>query len=192
MDDSEESDEFLVKQAIHKDKAAFAKLYNRYFAGIYRFARYQGMSRHDAEDLAGIVFLNAWKTIETFSFKHEASFRAWVFRIARNAIYDQRRRDYRYNAVSLDIVENDDILNDSAQPADELDARINALDLSNALKSLTNEQRDVVLLRYIEGFALSEIAEIMNKESNAIRGLKFRGLDALRRLLGPRTRGRHS
>ncbi len=178
MDDS---DAFLVVRATHRDRDAFSQLYNRYFHRIYRFIWLKVNNSADAEDLTAGVFLNAWRTIDHFSPKHEASFAAWIFKLAHNALIDRYRR--QHDVVSLDTLEIYERNKSRNGPEDMLESRLTLMALRQALEMLTNEQRDVVLLRFVEGLSAREVGDILGKQEGTVRGMQFRAIEALRRAL---------
>lgn len=177
----DESDTFLVKRAIRGDREAFSQLYFRYADQIYRFARFRLQNRDDAEDLTSGVFLNAWGSIKRFSPKHDSSFGAWLFKIARHAVTDTYRR--ARDVVSLDAMESIPVDEATASLEDVLEARLTLLTLYQALNMLTSEQRDVVILRFFVGLSAREVGDILGKQENAVRGMQFRALEAMRRAL---------
>lgn len=178
MDDS---DAFLVLRATRRDREAFSQLYDRYFHRIYRFIWLKINNRADAEDLTSSVFLNAWRTIDRFSPKHDASFIAWLFKLAHNALVDRYRREH--DVVSLDALEAYDPWDMSVRPEDDLESRLTGIAIRQALTFLTSEQRDVVLLRFVEGLSAREVGDILGKQEGAVRGMQFRAIEAMRRAL---------
>lgn len=178
----DESDAFLVARATRRDRDAFSQLYDRYFHRIYGFIWLKINNRADAEDLTSGVFLNAWRTIDRFSPKHDASFIAWLFKMAHNALVDRRRREHE--VFSLEAMKLIDLLDESAtRPEDEVESRITLMDVQHALDMLTSEQRDVILLRFVEELSAREVGDILGKSEGTVRGLQFRALEALRRAL---------
>ncbi len=177
-----ESEPLLVARATQRDREAFAQLYNLYFDRIYRFVRLKVNNQADAEDLTSRVFLNAWRSIDRFSPKHDSSFVAWLFRLAHNALIDSYRREY--DVVSLDASAAFQLSGSSAPPEDDLEKRLTVMTLQQALSALTGDQREVVLLRFIGGLSAREVGDIMGKQEGTVRGIQFRALEALRRALG--------
>lgn len=185
-----ESEASLVARAIRRDSEAFGQLYNLYFERVYRYVRLRLVNAPDAEDVTAVVFLSAWRGIERFSPKHEASFANWLFRLAHNALVDRYRR--ARTMVSLDdadMYSGTGVLSRNLEA--ELDWRLTLWELHQALQTLTEEQREVVRLRFVEGLSAREVGNIMGKQEGTVRGMQFRALEALRRALllakeGPR------
>lgn len=176
-----ESESHLVARATQRDREAFSQLYNLYFNRIYRFVRLKVNNQADAEDLTSGVFLNAWRSIDHFSPKHDTSFVAWLFRLAHNALIDSYRRGY--DVVSLDASQASRLNESSPPPEDDLERRLTIMTLQQAFSVLTSEQREVVLLRFIGGLSAREVGDIMGKQEGTVRGMQFRALEALRRAL---------
>lgn len=177
---TDEPETRLVLRAANCDREAFSELYDRYFTRIYRYVRLRVDNQTDAEDLTETVFLNALRAISRFRPKHEASFAAWLFKLAHSAVVDCRRRTH--DAVSLDMTP--DIPDESAHDAGaQLEWHLTITELRSALLALTEEQREVVLLRFVEGLSAREVGDIMGKHENAVRGMQFRAIETLRRVL---------
>lgn len=175
----EEVEALLVARAIQRDADAFAQLYDLYFDRIYRFVRLKLNNPADAEDVTAGVFLNAWRSIERFSPKHDASFVAWLFRLAHNALVDRYRRERE--TVPLDSAAP--IASMVNNPEAEVEWQTTLDELHHAINELTEEQRDVVLLRFVEGFSARTVGDILGKQEGAVRGMQFRAIEALRRAL---------
>lgn len=178
---ADESEAALVARAIRRDAEAFGELYNLYFERIYRYVRLRIVNALDAEDVTATVFLSAWCGIERFAPKHDASFAGWLHRLAHNALVDRYRR--ARVTVSLDASDADPHASVSSNPEAELEWRLTLWELHAALQKLTDEQREVVLLRFVEGLSAREVGDIMGKQEGTVRGMQFRAIEALRRAL---------
>ncbi|MGH2514941.1 MAG: RNA polymerase sigma factor [Ktedonobacterales bacterium] len=178
----DESETSLVARAIQRDTEAFSQLYNLYFDRIYRYARLKVGTAADAEDVTAAVFLSAWRTIDRFSPKHELSFASWLFRLAHNNLVDRYRR--MRETISLDSAGQRSLEADASPgPEAEIEWRLTVAELHEALLTLTDEQREVVLLRFVEGLPAREVGDILGKQEGTVRGMQFRAIEALRRAL---------
>jgi RNA polymerase sigma-70 factor (ECF subfamily) len=186
--DEPEPESALVARAIQRDAAAFTELYERYVERVYRYIRLKTGNSAEAEDLLSTVFLRAWWSIGRFHPKGETSFAAWVFRLAHNAVVDGFRRPR--DTVSYELASEEVAAQAlSSNPELHLQWRLTVEELHHALAALTEEQREVVLLRFVEGLSAREAGSIMCKHEGTIRGLQFRAIQALRKaLLGPDTK----
>jgi RNA polymerase sigma-70 factor, ECF subfamily len=187
----DETDAILVSRAIQRDHEAFGALYERHFERIYRYVRLKVGDPQEAEDVTSVVFLNAWRGMERFNPRGQGSFAAWLFRLAHNALVDRFRR--RRDMAPLETVAEHQLPVDvSFHPEAVLERRMTIDELHGALQALTDEQRDVILLRFVEGLSGREIADIMGKQEGAVRGMQLRALEALRRALAlPKVRRSH-
>jgi RNA polymerase sigma-70 factor (ECF subfamily) len=167
-----------VELAIRGDADAFAKLYDSYIDRLYRFIYFRVGNEQMAEDLSSQVFLKAWENLGRYEMRG-LSFGAWLFRIARNLVIDHYRT--KKDHASL---EEDGSHSDPALMVDgSMDAKFEAEWLRSAMKQLTDDQRTVLTLKFIEGLDTAEIAEIMGKRQGAVRALQLRGLQALAEIL---------
>lgn len=176
-----ESEATLVARAVKRDAEAFSELYSLYSARVYRYVRLRVGNQPDAEDLTSMVFLRAWNAIDHFAPKHDASFAGWLFKLAHSLVVDRYRR--AHDTTSLD----DDLSRDSDEPPStaeaELEWQLTVDELHQALKALTAEQREVVVLRFVRGLSAREVGTIMGKHEGTVRGMQFRAIVALRRAM---------
>jgi RNA polymerase sigma-70 factor (ECF subfamily) len=181
----EERESTLVTRATQRDRDAFSQLYTLYVDRIYRYVRLKLGNATEADDITSAVFFNAWRTIHNFSPQRESSFAAWLFRLAHNAVVD-RFRSMR-DTISLDASDQRAAIH-SVQPGPEaqVERKLTIHELSVALGLLTEEQREVVLLRFVEGMSAREVGDVMGKQEGAVRGMQFRAIEALRRAMAQR------
>lgn len=170
----------LVARARGGDRQAFAALYEAYLDRVYRYVYFKVNGTAEAEDLCAQVFLKAWEKIERYQ-ERGLPFGAWLFRIARNLVVDHYRT--RRPSESLD---NPGLARvDPAADVDgEVDRRMAFQNIRAALKGLTEDQRQVVVMKLIDGYSTEEISRAMGKKPGAIRALQMRGLQALAKALG--------
>ena len=162
----------LIRQAKHDDERAVAKLCAYVYAHIYAFLYYRVPQPVDAEDLTSEVVLKIIKAL-----KHQrGNFHAWMYRIARNRLVDF----YRHRATRSEVSMNDGPQKKLSK-SDGFSKRIMTKEkLRKGLAQLTEQQRQVIILKFIEGYANQEIAEIVGKSVGAVKVLQFRALKALR------------
>jgi RNA polymerase sigma-70 factor, ECF subfamily len=170
--------------ARRREPAAVTRLYTAYAPALFRFFMAAVGDRPTAEDLTGDVFKSAIEGLPRFRGPVEA-LGGWLFGIARHDLSDYRRRQARNRIQPLD-----DLLEEAALAGGAMDPEELALDrveghrLLAALRQLTPDQREVLLLRLVADLTASEVAGILNKSSEAVKALQHRGLASLARLLG--------
>jgi RNA polymerase sigma-70 factor (ECF subfamily) len=168
----------LAQRASKHDQAAFAELYNAYVEKIYKYIYYKVGNAPDAEDLCEQVFLKAWEAIGRYTWCGYP-FSSWLYKLAHNVVVDHYRT--RREAVPLDTA-----FATSDEPVDPdttLQQMVEAAELREAINQLTVEQRQVIALKFIEGYENTEIAQMMNKKEGAIRALQYRALRSLQGIL---------
>ncbi len=170
----------LVQQAIAGDAEAFARLYDSFVDRVYRFLLFRVNDQALAEDLTSQIFLKVLENIERYQ-PRDLPFGAWVFRIARNTLIDYYRT--HKDTVSLDA--DSDTLADGLMELDGIiEQQIESKQIREALDRLTEDQRQVLTLKFMSGLTTHEIAQVMEKRPGSIRALQMRGLQALAEILG--------
>ena len=168
----------LVQRAQALEESALADLYSIYYPRIYNYAYLQMGDIQAAEDLASEVMLKVLESIKKYRFKG-TPFSAWVFRIARNRLIDLHRRRKRRSEVDL----TEPLASMQISPQVLAERALDRGQLHLALKHLTDEQRQVIVLKFIEGFDNASISRILIRSEGAVKSLQHRALNALRRIL---------
>ena len=181
MTREEENMAELVRKAVDGDSQAFGELYALYFAPIYRYIYVRISVKHDVDDITQTVFLKAWQAVSRYE-NQGRPFLAWLFTIARNSVFDYRKKK---REVFLD----DTPIRDESvalAPRDEEKELYNEqlLAVRKALLDLSEDQQDVIVLRFIEGRSYREIASLIEKSQDAVRAIASRGLRELRKKIG--------
>jgi RNA polymerase sigma-70 factor, ECF subfamily len=168
----------LIVRAQRGSREAHATLYDRYHESIYRYFYYRFGDPYIAEDLTADVFLKMVQAIS--GYRIEATpFQAWLFQIARNRAIDHYRRTSSHPAGEI----RENLASDAPDLDYTIDIRLTSSRLAKALAGLEDSQKDVILLRFIEGMPIAETALVLNKSIDAIKGLQRRGLITLRQML---------
>lgn len=168
--------ENLVTQAINGDTQAFGELYTYHVTKIYRYVYYNVHSKERAEDITQEVFLKAWKAIGSCKGK-EKTFSSWLYRIAHNLIIDKLRKSQKQLNHEAELPE------DIRDSADRMEISLEQRDLLTVIDMLSPNQKQVILMKFIEDMDTQEIAETMGKSAGAIRILQMRALETLRKTL---------
>jgi len=170
--------------ARRREPGAVTRVYTAYAPALFRFFLAAVGDRPTAEDLTGDVLKSAIEDLPRFRGPVEA-LGGWLFRIAHHDLSDYRRRQVRNLVQPLD-----DLLEEAAAAGGVVDPEELALDrvegdrVLAALRQLTCDQREVLLLRLVVDLTAPEVAGILNKSTDAVKALQHRGLASLARVLG--------
>jgi RNA polymerase sigma-70 factor (ECF subfamily) len=180
-------------EAARRDPRQFDALYRKYLAQVYSFAYYELRDHHAAEDATERVFMQALAGLPRFEERVDqfiasravdiaadaldaadfSTFRIWLFRIARNVVANEQRRDRRRPVASLEdaslVAAPDDVV--------ELAAIREATDAAwRAVGRLPEDRRRAVVLRFVNEMSTAEIAAILGRSEGAVRVLLHRAL----------------
>ena len=170
----------LAMAATAGDIEAVGRLYDALVGPVYRYVAVRVRRREDAEDLTQLVFERIVTALPRY--RHNGSpFKAWAFRIARNAVIDHQRRLRPTEPLGV-VPDLPDGVGLEALSLRSEEVR----ELRAAVERLTPDQREALILRYAGGLTADEAAQVMGRRAGTIRGLTFRAIEALRRQLGDR------
>ena len=161
-------DERLLIEAAQHDPARFAELYEQNFDRVYAFIARRVRDRDLAEELTAEVFHQALANLGRFEWRG-VPFGAWLLRIAANAIHDRWKSDAR----ETELPEAD--LEGVSEDAIERQAM-----LAKLVDTLPDDQRLVIIRRFVDQRSIREIAEELNRSEGAIKQLQFRALKTLK------------
>jgi RNA polymerase sigma factor (sigma-70 family) len=168
----------LLAAARAGDREAWRELYDALAPGVLGYVRARGAS--DPEDLTGEVFVQVVRDLEKFE-GGAAGFRAWVFTIAHHRLLDQRRLQTRRPQEVGEPLETVQVHGGDVE-AEALE-RISFRRVTELLRVLSPDQRDVLLLRIVGDLSLEDVARVTGKRTGAVKQLQRRGLAAIRRQL---------
>ncbi len=181
MPDRQEPEEARLLQAARQgDTLALGKLYECYAPRVFRFLFAHLDERMDAEDLTEEVFLRVWQALPEYQ-ERGAPFGGFVFRVARNALFDHYRRSRRRQAP--ETLDEERLPAARSDRADDPDAWFESAELRRLLAQLSEDQQTVLSLRFLAGLTPEETGQAMGKSCGAVRVLQHRALRALRKLL---------
>jgi RNA polymerase sigma-70 factor (ECF subfamily) len=165
-----------VKLAVAGDRNAFARLFDLYYAALYRYFFFHLGNQQDAEDLAGQVFLKAWQNLASFD-PGKGTFKNWVYRVAHNVLVDVYRK--QRHDIHLDE-EMDEIGHTGKRLEDALIGKQQTELLYEALSMLDQRSRAVIIYRFISGFDHRETAQLVGISESNVRVIQLRALKKIR------------
>jgi RNA polymerase sigma-70 factor (ECF subfamily) len=166
----------LVHRAMRKDPAAFGQLYELHLDSIYRYIYYRVGNAAEAEDLTEQVFLKAWEHIGAYD-DRGLPFAAWLYRMAHNLVIDYHLTRKVAEPLSEFLVEK------SPGPQETAELHMEMAEVAAALRRLSPDYQQIIILRFAQGCTHAEAAAIMGKSEGALRALQCRALTSLHEAL---------
>ncbi len=171
----------LVELARNGDAEAFGQLYDHYHPSVYRFVYWRTRSSSLAEDLTSETFLRALRNMSGFRWQGK-DFGAWLMTIARNLCTDH----FKAGRTRLELTTDDMGLHDDAAdggPEDTVLAGLAHEVLLDGLRQLSDEQRDCLIMRFLQGLSIAETAAVLGRSEGAVKQLQLRGVRNLAKLV---------
>ncbi len=186
----ESEDAMLVANACNGDADSFGKLVEKYESFVYRTIFYDIKSHEDAQDLAQEVFIKAYKALA--SFRSDSEFSTWLYRICKNTTYDYLRKNSKSKTILLSEMSSGDDNDREYEIADEsgkFDPERTAISnettniVNQAIAALSEEHRNIIIMREIEGYSYDEIADFLGLEEGTVKSRLSRARNALKKQL---------
>jgi RNA polymerase sigma-70 factor (ECF subfamily) len=176
----------LAARARAGDQAALNALLERHLETVYRFVSVKLGAAHPAlDDIVQETLIGASRSIRGLRGETNAQVAGWLLSIARHKVADHLRGQYSHPHDSLEGTAGSQLA-DPQRPVDEqVMARQRAEQLRQAMRLLTPEQEEVLVLRFVLGFGISEVADITRRPAGAVKSMQHRALASLQQLLGP-------
>jgi len=174
-----ESEEHWLKGARQLDEGALASIYDAFSSALFRYAVRQLGDADVAEDIVSETFYRFLRSVGAGG-GPEKHLKAYLYRVAHNLIVDRYRRnpivevDFDFETLALTDGNED--------PAHRAETSLEHLEVRKNLWKLTEDQRQVIVLKYLEGLNNQEVADILKKPVGAVKALQHRGLNSLRRM----------
>jgi RNA polymerase sigma-70 factor (ECF subfamily) len=157
-------------------RAGFEDVYRAFLPRIYGYVLAQVRNAAEAEDVTAQVFMNAYRAWDRYETRAETP-AAWLFRIARNAVYDHHRRAATRRHAEDELAH---VAPPAADPAAIAENRVEYARLLEAVRRLPERQREVVALRHRSDLSFAEIGALLDCTEDAAKMLYHRALKALR------------
>ena len=173
-----EQEATIIKQVLEGDVNAFEGLVKEYEKNVYNLALRMTGDPEDAADMAQDAFIKAYNSLG--SFRGDSKFSVWLYRIVSNLCLDFLRSRKRRPTVSLSAESDEgedmefDIADESQSPETLLEQKLTREAVRRGLDSLPPEQRQILLLREIQGLSYEEIAQVLELETGTVKSRIFR------------------
>ncbi|OLF07092.1 RNA polymerase subunit sigma-70 [Actinophytocola xinjiangensis] len=170
----------LVHAAQGGDKSAFAALYDRYVDVVFRYVLFRVGDRELAEDVTSETFLRALRRITSISYQGR-DVGAWFVTIARNLVLDHVKSSrFRLEVATAEV---DDSQRVEVGPEQQVLSTLTRATLLECVSKLGDDQRECIVLRFLQGLSVAETARIMARNEGAVKALQHRAVRRLAQLL---------
>jgi RNA polymerase sigma-70 factor (ECF subfamily) len=170
----------LVHSAQRGDTTAFARLYDRYVDVVFRYVLFRVGDRELAEDVTSETFLRALRRITSVSYQGR-DVGAWFVTIARNLVLDHVKSSrFRLEVATAEV---DDSRRVEFGPEQQVISKVTAAALLECVEQLGDDQRECIVLRFLQGLSVAETAEVMHRNEGAVKALQHRAVRRLAQLL---------
>jgi RNA polymerase sigma-70 factor, ECF subfamily len=170
----------IVKMAAAGDRGAFEGLIARFQGDIFRMVYYRTSSRMDAEDITQEIFVNAYRGVKAL--KDPEMFRSWLYRIALNAVRDFYRKKRLHSIFTFFSPQHEE------EHASQCDSSLDHLEkkqfwdrLGTFLSRLSEAEKEVFRLRYLDGLGIREVSDILGKNESTVKTHLYRAVDKFRK-----------
>jgi RNA polymerase sigma-70 factor (ECF subfamily) len=170
----------LVQAAQNGDASAFGRLYDRYVDSVFRYVLFRVGDRTLAEDVTSETFLRAYRRIASISYQGR-DVGAWFVTIARNLVLDHVKSS-RFR-LEVSTADPEDGYSVESGPESQVLSRLTHVELLRCVRLLGDDQRECIVLRFLQGLSVAETAAVMNRNEGAIKALQHRAIRRLAQLL---------
>ena len=171
----------LLARARRLEADALAEIHDTYYGPIFRYVAYRVGDRESAEDLTSEVFTRLLGALRDKNAPHN-TLRGWLYGVAWRVVSDHHRKQYRAPQVELD----ESAVSREAGPDETVEAMLTREDLRQAVSELTEEQQNVIALRFGYEMPIQEVARTLGKSEGAVKQLQARAIASLARRMSPR------
>lgn len=167
-----------VIKAKEGDNDAFNFIYSQLFAPLFRYIYFRVNNKQEAEDLIQAVFIKIWLALPDFEPKEKNQFFSWCFAIARNSVIDfwKKKKEILLEDAGIEPVAEENFLN-------SIDDKKAGEAVKKAILFLSDEQQEIIIMKFINDLSNKEIAEMLGKSEVAVRQAQSRALKELRKII---------
>ncbi|MEN8614075.1 sigma-70 family RNA polymerase sigma factor [Dehalogenimonas sp. THU2] len=163
------------RKELKEKEVRLASLFEEYYDRIARYAFTRIGDRGDAEDLASDVFVKALKALDSFE-ERGLPMGAWLFKIAHNLVVDYHRRNSQRRITDIEKID----IEAGGDLAMEVETRLEMERVTQAMEILTEDQREIIRLRFYGGLSSAEVGAMLGKSDGAVREAQSTALKKLR------------
>lgn len=163
--------------ALCGDADSFIQLYRTYLPLVYRYLFARLHDQHDAEDLTALVFERIWTSLPRY--RPTGTFKGWLFTIAHRTLVDYYRQHPPRTMPLADFAET--LVDSALGPEDRLLVAQAIGQVFQIISTLSQDQQDVISLRFLADLPYAEIARIIGKRESAVKMIAYRALEEVRR-----------
>lgn len=168
----------LRERAAALEPVALEQIYDAYAGKIYSYLYHRTGDTTLAEDLCSDVFIRMLEAVSAGR-PWNTSLQGWLYRIAHNLIIDHYRRQSKRDGPEVD-----ERWMAPVSYSETFEGLFHSMQLRTAMRFLTEEQRQVVVLKFVEGLSNAEVADILGKTEGAVKALQHRALSSIRHIVG--------
>jgi RNA polymerase sigma-70 factor (ECF subfamily) len=174
---TEPSDERLAVLSEQGNQEAVSELVRRHSPGLYGFIQRYRPDRDDADDLLQETWIRALANLDKFD--PNKRFSTWLFQIALNLCRDLARRDQARWRVRKGMQESQ-----RGRTGATVEEKVDAMKAARTIETLPPQQKEVLLLRYYQGFSEGEASEILGCPRGTVKSRLHQAVKTLRVKLG--------
>lgn len=165
----------LVDQAKAGDKNAFDRIYRQFYGAIKRYAHFNLRKKEEADDIAQNTFIKAWQALPKFTWRHDKSLQAFLYRIAKNHLIDFSRKKPTLNIDEIPEIPKEDNLLDLIETEEKRNA------VQQLLFQLSDWERQLITWRFWDELSYQQIAKRTHQNTDALRVALHRILKKLQK-----------
>ena len=171
-----------IEKAVSGDARAFGSLYDMHVEQVHRHIYYRVCNRADTEDLTQQVFVKAWKALPSYQ-KKSRPFIAWLLTISNNLVIDFYRKNKNNNTADIDGFAHSLKNHGEPSPEQAAEADFNKKKIWAAIRQLPQNQQQLIVLRFMDGYRNPEIAAMVGNSEGSVRVSIHRALTKLRQIM---------